>query len=138
MALWLVRHPLRERVGKQLFVAVVVFGVATIVMALSRNAWLTGLVLVVSGAANVVSVIIRQTLIQLRTPDGMRGRVSAVTQVFNLSSNQLGEFESGLTASWWGPIGAVLFGGIGTVAVAAIWARAYPELWRIAEFKEKE
>jgi len=138
MALYLVRHPMRFGVGKKLFLAVTVFGLATVVMAVSRNAWLTGLVLVLSGAANAMSVIIRQTLIQLRTPDGMRGRVSAVTQVFNLSSNQLGEFESGVTANWWGPVGAVLFGGTGTILVAVIWARAFPELRRLAKFEEQK
>lgn len=137
MALWLVRHPIESPVGKKLFGAVFVFGAVTVVMGLSRDAWLTGAALLISGAANVLSVIIRQTLIQLRTPDEMRGRVSAVNQVFNLSSNQLGEFESGLTASWWGPVGAVLFGGIGTMVVAGTWARAFPELRQLEKFEGK-
>ncbi len=134
MAVILARFPMNNHIGKKLFFAVGTFGLVTIVLALSRNLWLTGLVLVLSGASNVVSVIIRQTLLQLHTPDEMRGRVSAVNQVFNLSSNQLGEFESGLTASWWGPVGSVLFGGIGTCLVAGLWAWHFPELLRLKSF----
>jgi len=137
MAAVLARKPIRENIGAKLFTAVFFFGVVTVIMGVSRSAWVTALALVLSGAANIVSVIIRQTLIQLHTPDNMRGRVSAVNQVFNLSSNQLGEFESGITAGWWGPVASVVFGGVATCFIAAAWAKGFPQLLRLKRFEDR-
>jgi MFS family permease len=133
MSLLLARRPLRRRVGRTMFAAVAVFGLATIVFAVSRSFALSLGALAVLGAADVISVVIRQSLVQLRTPDEMRGRVSAVNSMFIGTSNQLGEFESGLTASWFGTVPAVLIGGIGTLVVVALWVRIFPELARADE-----
>jgi MFS family permease len=111
-----------------MFAAVIVFGIATIIFALSRSFALTIAALTVLGAADVVSVVIRSALVQMKTPDAMRGRVSAVNSMFIGTSNQLGEFESGITASWFGTVPAVLIGGIGTIVVVIIWMRAFPGL----------
>jgi len=92
--------------------------------------WLSFAALLVSGAADMVSVVIRQSLVQLETPDAMRGRVSAVNSVFIGASNQLGEFESGVTAAWFGAVGSVLLGGFGTLAIVALWVRLFPALAR--------
>jgi MFS family permease len=121
-------HPLRAHVGRIMFAAVVIFGLSTIVFALSRSLVLSLVALVVLGAADVVSVVIRTSLIQLQTPDAMRGRVSAVSSLFVGTSNQLGEFESGVTAAWFGAVPAVLIGGVGTIVVALLWARLFPQL----------
>ena len=107
-----------------------VFGVAMLVFALSASFWLSLIALAVSGAADMVSVVIRQTLVQLETPDAMRGRVSAVNSVFIGASNQLGEFESGATAALLGPVGSVLLGGVGVLLVAGLWTRLFPALWQ--------
>jgi MFS family permease len=128
MSLFLARRPLRRRVGRTMFLAVTVFGLATIVFALSTSFALSLCALAVLGASDVVSVVVRQSLVQLQTPDEMRGRVSAVNSMFIGTSNQLGEFESGLTASWFGTVPAVLIGGIGTLAVVALWVRLFPRL----------
>jgi putative Mn2+ efflux pump MntP len=104
-----------------MFAAVIVFGVATIAFALSRNIWLSMAILSILGAADVTSVVVRSSLVQLETPDQMRGRVSAVNSLFIGTSNQLGEFESGVTASWFGIIPATIFGGVGSVVIALIW-----------------
>jgi MFS family permease len=133
MSLFLARRPLRRRVGRTMFAAVAVFGLATILFAVSRSFALSLGALVVLGAADVISVVVRQSLVQLRTPDEMRGRVSAVNSMFIGTSNQLGEFESGLTASWFGTVPAVLIGGIGTLVVVALWVRLFPELARADE-----
>jgi MFS family permease len=133
MSLFLARRPLRRRVGRTMFGAVAVFGLATILFAVSRSFALSLGALVVLGAADVISVVVRQSLVQLRTPDEMRGRVSAVNSMFIGTSNQLGEFESGLTASWFGTVPAVLIGGIGTLVVVALWVRLFPELARADE-----
>ena len=108
--------------------AVIVFGVGTLVFALSRNMALTLAALAVMGAADTVSVVIRHSLVQLRTPDEMRGRVGAVNYLFINASNQLGEFESGMTAALFGAVPAAVIGGVGTVAVALLWMRLFPEL----------
>jgi hypothetical protein len=100
------------------------------VFGLSTWFWLSMAALAASGAADMISVVIRQTLVQLETPDDMRGRVSAVNSVFIGASNQLGEFESGATAAWLGPVGSVLLGGVGTCLVAALWWRGFPALSR--------
>ncbi|NLZ42092.1 MAG: MFS transporter, partial [Comamonadaceae bacterium] len=113
-----------------LLAAVAVFGVATLVFGLSTHFMLSLAALAVTGAADMVSVVIRQTLVQIETPDAMRGRVSAVNSVFIGASNQLGEFESGVTAAWLGPVGSVVLGGVGTIVVAAAWLRVFPALAR--------
>ncbi|QLI83010.1 MFS transporter [Chitinibacter fontanus] len=121
--------PLQRQVGKKMFVAVFLFGVATIIFGLSSSIWLSLLALVLLGAADMVSMVVRGALVQLETPDHMRGRVSAVNGLFIGASNQLGEFESGLTAHWFGPQVAVVLGGVGTVLVAGLWIKWFPNLW---------
>ena len=128
MSLVLTRWPLQRRVGRWLMISVGLFGVSIAVFALSTVFWLSMLALVFSGAFDMVSVVVRQTLAQLETPDAMRGRVSAVNTIFIGASNQLGEFESGATAAWLGPVGAALLGGVGTVLVAVLWTRWFPAL----------
>ncbi|GLU33626.1 MFS transporter [Trinickia caryophylli] len=128
MSLCLARRPPRHRVGVTLLGAVVIFGLATVVFGISTSFWLSEIALIVSGAADAVSVVIRQTLVQLETPDHMRGRVSAVNAVFIGASNQLGEFESGAAASWLGPVAAVVSGGLLTCFVAVMWAWRFPQL----------
>jgi MFS family permease len=130
LSVWLARHPLERQVGRWLIGAVAVFGLSMLVFALSNSFWLSLVALLVSGAADMVSVVIRQTLVQLETPDEMRGRVSAVNSIFIGASNQLGEFESGATAALLGPVGSVLLGGVGVLVVAALWIRWFPDLWR--------
>jgi MFS family permease len=131
MAVWLAHHPLQTKAGLRMFVAVGVFGAATIVFGLSSSFWLSLAALAVLGGADMISVVVRQTLVQARTPDEMRGRVSAVNFVFIGASNELGEFESGLTAAWFGTVPAVVIGGIGTLAVAALWAWRFPALRQV-------
>ena len=126
----LTRWPIRRRAGAALLAAVALYGVATLVFGVSRNLACSLASLAVCGAADMVSVVIRQSLVQLDTPDAMRGRVSAVNSVFIGASNQLGEFESGATAAWLGPIGSVLLGGVGTLVVAGLWWRWFPALAR--------
>jgi MFS family permease len=128
MSLWLTRHPIRQRTGAVLLVAVAVFGASTVVFGLSAHFLVSLLALTVAGAADMISVVIRQTLVQLETPDAMRGRVSAVNSVFIGGSNQLGEFRAGAMGAWLGPTAAVTLGGLGTVAVALLWWRAFPAL----------
>lgn len=130
MSAALTRWPVSRRVGHVMFAAVAVFGLSMVVFALSRSFVLSFLALWVSGAADMISVVIRQSLVQLETPDGMRGRVSAVNSVFIGASNQLGEFESGATAALLGPVGSVLAGGLGTLLVVALWMRFFPALAR--------
>jgi MFS family permease len=130
-AFWFAHRPLRRRAGRAMFLAVALFGVATIVFGLSRSFALSLAALVVLGASDMVSVVIRQTLVQLRTPDAMRGRVSAVNSMFIGASNQLGEFESGVTAAWFGTVPSVVIGGVGTLAVVALWMRLFGELARV-------
>ncbi len=130
MSLFLARHPLKRRVGRTMFMAVFVFGIATVVFALSSSLPLSLISLAALGSADVISVVIRQSLVQMETPDAMRGRVSAVNSLFIGTSNQLGEFESGVTAAWFGVVPAVLIGGIGTIIVAAVWMRFFPALAR--------
>jgi MFS family permease len=130
-SLVLARHPLRRHVGAKMFAAVALFGCATVVFGLSTSFPLSLVALVVMGAADVVSVVIRSTLVQLETPDLMRGRVSAVNSMFIGTSNQLGEFESGMTAALLGTVPAVVLGGCGTILVALAWSRLFPTLRRI-------
>lgn len=131
VALYLARRPLQRRAGIKMFTAVIIFGVGTCVFALSRDFFLSLAALLLLGAGDMVSVFIRHSLVQLRTPDGMRGRVSAVNSIFIGASNQLGEFESGLTADWFGVVPAALLGGIGTLAVVGLWYHLFPELRRV-------
>lgn len=128
MSAWLTRWPLRRRVGRTLLWSVALFGLCRVVFGLSTSFWLSLAALGLSGAADAVSVVVRQTLVQLETPDAMRGRVSAVNSIFIGASNQLGEFESGATAALLGPVGSVVLGGVGTVLIAALWARQFREL----------
>ena len=113
-----------------------VFGAATIVFGLSTSLALSLIALAVLGASDVVSVVIRASLVQIRTPDAMRGRVSAVHSLFTGTSNQLGAFESGLVAALVGTVPSVLLGGIGTVAIAVLWRVLFPELRRVHQFEE--
>ncbi|EJN06903.1 MFS transporter [Herbaspirillum sp. YR522] len=131
VALLLARRPLRGRVGRTMFIAVGVFGLATIVFGLSRSFALSLVALAVLGASDMISVVVRSSFVQLETPDEMRGRVSAVNSVFIGTSNQLGEFESGLTAAWFGAVPAVMIGGIGTLLIVLLWIRLFPALYRV-------
>ena len=124
----LARHAITRRVGMRMFQAVIVFGLATIVFALSHLIWLSVLALLVMGAADMVSVVIRTSLVQLATPDAMRGRVGAVNHLFINASNQLGQFESGVTAALLGAMPAAALGGVGTVAIALLWMKLFPSL----------
>ena len=130
-ALWLAGHPLRRHAGRRMFLCVAGFGLATIVFGLSRNFYLSAAALMACGACDMVSVYVRQTVIQLGTPDAMRGRVNAVSLVFIGASNELGEFESGLTAAWFGTVPAVVVGGLGTLTVVALWAWRFASLRRV-------
>src|SRR5688500_8287164 len=114
-----------------MFGGVAMFGVATIVFGYSTSFILSLFALLVLGAADMVSVYVRHLLVQLETPDRIRGRVSAVSAVFIGASNELGEFESGVTAKWWGTVRAVIIGGIATLVVTGLWARFFPSLWRM-------
>jgi MFS family permease len=113
------------------------FGVFTVAFGLSRSFVLSVAVLVGAGACDMVSVIVRHTLVQVATPDEMRGRVSAVNSVFIGASNEVGQFESGVTAAWLGAVPAVIMGGIGTIAVVLLWAKAFPELRRFERMQPK-
>ncbi len=126
----LARWPLKTKVGFKLLMSVAAYGAAMIVFSVSESFLLSMLVLAFSGAADMVNVVVRQTLVQLETPDAMRGRVSAVNSIFIGASNQLGEFESGVTAAWWGPVGSVLVGGVATIMIAAIWWKLFPSIVR--------
>jgi len=128
VALWLAARPPRSKAGLVMFAGVVVFGLATLVFGLSKSMWLSVAALIVLGGADMLSVYVRSTLIQLTTPDAMRGRVSAVSSVFIGASNELGEFESGVVARLLGPVGAAVFGGVGAVVVAGLWAKLFPDL----------
>lgn len=128
VSLLMARFPLKRQAGLRLFVCVAIFGASTVVFGLSRNLWLSLAALMVAGGADAISVIIRGSLLQLGTPPEMRGRVSAVNSLFIGASNELGEFESGLTAQWWGAVRATIAGGIGALAVAGVWAALFPAL----------
>lgn len=128
--------PLRRRAGVTMLACVFLFGLATIAFGLSRTFAISLAALLCLGAFDMFSVVVRSTLIQLRTPDAMRGRVSAVNMVFIGASNELGEFESGVTAAWLGPELAVLVGGIGTCLVVLIWAALFPELRKVDKLTE--
>jgi MFS family permease len=135
-SVFLARYPLERHLGPTLFRSVIVFGVATVVFGVSTSFTLSLIALTVLGSADVVSMVIRMSLAQIRTPDAMRGRVSAVHSLFTGTSNQLGAFESGVAAALLGTVPAVLLGGIGTIAVAALWMLLFPELRRLGRFEE--
>ena len=133
MAILLAHWPLRGRSGPILLWAVAGFGIFTIVFGLSHSLTLSLLALLLAGASDMISVIIRAIFVQLGTPDEMRGRVSAVDMIFIGTSNELGQFESGLTAHWFGTVPAVILGGVGTLVVIALWAWLFPELRHAGE-----
>jgi MFS family permease len=124
----LARHAISRRIGLRMFQAVIIFGAATVVFAVSQLMWLSVLALAILGAADTVSVVIRFSLVQLATPDDMRGRVGAVNFLFINASNQLGQFESGVTAALMGAMPAAVLGGVGTIAIALLWMRLFPTL----------
>jgi MFS family permease len=127
-ALWLARYPIPGKGGVWMFASVAVFGLATLTFGLSKVVWLSAAALFIGGAADMISVNIRQTLIQLSTPDHMRGRVSSVSMLFIGASNELGEAYSGVMVRFLGPIGAAVFGGIGALTATGVWARLFPDL----------
>jgi hypothetical protein len=135
MAIVLAHWPLQRRAGAIMLWCVAGFGAFTLVFALSRNVILSVAALVLVGACDMVSVIVRHTLVQLSTPDEMRGRVSAVNMIFIGASNEVGQFESGLTAAWFGAVPAVVLGGVGTILIVALWAALFPELRRVNELQ---
>ncbi|MDH4561432.1 MFS transporter [Pseudomonas sp. BN411] len=128
MSFWLARFPIERNVGRIMFTSVGIFGVATIAFGLSTSFWFSLAVLAVLGAADMISMVIRGAFVQLHTPDEMRGRVSAVNGLFIGASNQLGEFESGVTAAWFGTVPAVVMGGVGTLIVTGLWMKLFPSL----------
>ncbi|MEY2625691.1 MAG: hypothetical protein RL412_1466 [Pseudomonadota bacterium] len=136
VAIWLARRPISRYVGLWMFGGVAVFGLATVVFGLSTSFWLSVAALVCLGAGDMVSVFVRHLLVQLETPDEIRGRVSAVSAMFIGASNELGEFESGLTASWWGPVRAVTYGGLACLVVVATYLKLFPELRRLDRFPQ--
>jgi MFS family permease len=136
MSLLLAWRPLGRHAGRTMFRAVIVFGAATVAFGLSESLALSVVALAVLGAADVVSVVVRQTLVQLGTPDEMRGRVAAVNSLFIGTSNQLGEFESGVAAALIGPVAAVVLGGLGTIGVALLWMRWFPALKAVDRLEE--
>jgi MFS family permease len=134
--LWLSTHPFNHAVGKRMFIAVAIFGVANLVFSLSYWFWLSFVALAVAGASDMVSVYIRGALVQFSTPDDMRGRVSAVNMLFIGSSNELGEFRAGASAAWFGPVIAAVLGGLCTLGVVSLWMRLFPTLRRVDKFEE--
>ena len=136
-ALWLAYRPVSRHVGATMFVGVAAFGVATVVFGLTHTFWVAVTALVVLGVGDMISVFIRSLLVQLNTPDEIRGRVSAVNAVFIGASNELGEFESGVTAAWFGLVPAIVLGGAATLLVTVLWARVlFPSLWRMQTFEQ--
>jgi MFS family permease len=137
MSLTLTRFPIQHHAGRRLFCAVALFGAATVAFGLSHSLWASMIALAIAGAADMNSVIIRGSLLQLATPIEMRGRVSAVNSLFIGASNELGSFESGLTAQWWGVVRATVFGGLGALAVAGLWSVVFPSLRRIDKLESE-
>lgn len=128
VSMWLTWRPIQRRAGRIMFTCVAIFGTGTIVFGLSRSLVLSLAALLLVGASDMVSVVIRSSVLQLATPPEMRGRVSAVNSLFIGASNELGEFESGLTAQWWGAVRAVIVGGIGSLVVTGLWSVLFPDL----------
>jgi MFS family permease len=129
-SIYLSQWPLKRHAGRWMFLGVGVFGLSTIVFGLSQSYWLSVGSMAVLGAADMISVYVRGTLVQIVTPDHMRGRVASVAYLFIGASNELGEFESGVTASLFGPVGAALFGGIGSLIVTGAWIKLFPQLYK--------
>ncbi len=130
-AVLLARRSITRHAGRILLATVGIFGLATIGFGLSQNVWLSLAMLIILGASDMISVVIRRVLVLVATPDDMRGRVSAVESVFIVASNELGEFESGVTAAWFGTVPAVVLGGLGTLVVVGLWAKIFPQLRRV-------
>ncbi len=130
VSMWLTWKPIQRRAGAKMLICVGIFGTATVVFGLSKSVWLSLAALFFVGASDMVSVVIRSSILQLATPLEMRGRVSAVNSLFIGASNELGEFESGLTASWWGAVRAVIYGGLGSLAITGLWSIFFPNLRR--------
>jgi MFS family permease len=128
VSLYLTRYPIQRRAGKIMLGSVAIYGLATLVFAFSTSFFVSLFALAVTGAFDMVSVVIRQSLVQLDTPNEMRGRVSAVNAIFIGASNQLGEFESGVTAAWFGTVPSVALGAVGTLVIVALWAKLFPAL----------
>jgi MFS family permease len=128
------RTPFRRHVGRMMFAGVAAYGAATIAFGLSTSFVLSMAALAALGASDMVSVVVRQTLVQIETPDAMRGRVSAVNSLFVAGSNQIGDFRAGVMAAWFGTIPAVLIGGVGTLAIAVVWIKAFPALFKVESF----
>jgi MFS family permease len=135
-AIWLAFRPVSRHVGVTMFAGVTAFGMATVVLGLTHLFWVAMIALVVLGVGDMISVFVRSLLVQLQTPDEIRGRVSAVSAVFIGASNELGEFESGTTAAWFGLVPAIVIGGVATIIVTVLWARVlFPGLWRMQTFE---
>src|SRR6202789_2394743 len=128
VSLTLLVHPIKRRAGKTMLVCVGIFGAATVVFGLSRNLLLSCVALVIIGASDMISVVVRSSILQLATPPEMRGRVSSINWLFIGVSNEVGEYESGLTAHWWGAVRAVVIGGVASLAVTGIWSAFFPAL----------
>jgi hypothetical protein len=137
-ALWLTARPINKHVGAWMFISVAVFGLSTMVFGGSTHFVLSLVALVFLGASDMVSVFVRGYLVQVMTPDYIRGRVSAVSSVFIGASNELGEFESGLAAAWLGTVRSVVFGGAATIAITLLWSKLFPELRKLNEFPKPE
>jgi MFS family permease len=138
MAIWIAHYPLKRKAGAAMLWCVAAFGFCTVVFGVSRSFTISLVALFLVGATDMVSVIVRATLIQVATPDQMRGRVNAVDMIFIGASNELGQFESGLTAQWFGSVRAVILGGIGAMVVTALWAWIFPQLRKVDQLPMKE
>jgi MFS family permease len=138
-AIWLAIRPISRRVGATMFAGVAAYGMATVVLGLTQQFWVAMIALILLGMGDMISVFVRSLLVQLQTPDEIRGRVSAVSSVFIGASNELGEFESGITAAWFGLVPAIVIGGVATMVVTLLWARVlFPGLWRMQTFEHVE
>ncbi len=133
VSLWLMVRPIRDKAGARMLTCVAIFGASTILFGVSRSLPISLAALFIVGASDMVSVVIRSSMLQLATPPAMRGRVSAVNSLFVGASNELGEFESGLTAQWWGAVRAVVIGGVGSLAITGLWAVFFPSLRRAGD-----
>ena len=138
MAIAIAHRPLRKRAGATMLWCVAGFGLCTVIFGVSRSFAISLIALFLVGATDMVSVIVRATLIQVATPDEMRGRVNAVDMIFIGASNELGQFESGITAQWFGAVPAVILGGIGAIAVTGLWAWMFPQLRKVKQLTLKE
>lgn len=138
MSLYLARHPMNKNLGKSLFGALAIFGLATILFGISQNIYVSIIALFLTGASDMISVVIRSSLVQINTPLEMQGRVSAVNNLFIGTSNQLGEFESGTMAGFFGPVASVVIGGVGTLVIAGLWMAMFPSLRKLKGYTVEE